>query len=299
MGIEEGALVLIGIYLLLSLLTIGLIIHVIIGGVLSAIFVPLAVKGANYEEFVENNSYAVNNLKAINKSMIFYAVQNFDMRHAYDNRYNYKRISCKDYLISQLATRKSDVLLAIQCAENNKINFRMYQQRIKENCGFGRYIKPIPPKLRPEKVLEYEKDRFLFLLRRPVYDFHIKVKLVRSSSHDVYRESKTEIFDAEQIIDCIVRLNKKTRHFYEDEKIWESMCRVEEGKISNRLKKDIFDKNHYRCVRCGSRRHLEIDHIIPVSKGGVTSYSNLQTLCHRCHQRRLERLAQQGNNLNS
>lgn len=38
-----------------------------------------------------------------------------------------------------------------------------------------------------------------------------------------------------------------------------------------------------KCNRCGSRKRLERDHIIPLSKGGGDEASNLQWLCTICH----------------
>lgn len=38
-----------------------------------------------------------------------------------------------------------------------------------------------------------------------------------------------------------------------------------------------------KCKKCGSESQLEIDHIIPVSKGGKTEVSNLQILCKQCN----------------
>lgn len=48
----------------------------------------------------------------------------------------------------------------------------------------------------------------------------------------------------------------------------------------------IYERDGYRCCKCGiSDRYaqLEIDHILPIAKGGKTTYDNLQTLCHKCN----------------
>lgn len=46
----------------------------------------------------------------------------------------------------------------------------------------------------------------------------------------------------------------------------------------------IYERDGYRCRCCGRRtKDLEIDHIVPISKGGKSTYDNLQTLCKRCN----------------
>lgn len=37
------------------------------------------------------------------------------------------------------------------------------------------------------------------------------------------------------------------------------------------------------CKECGTNKHLTIDHIHPLSKGGTNELSNLQALCFRCN----------------
>lgn len=37
------------------------------------------------------------------------------------------------------------------------------------------------------------------------------------------------------------------------------------------------------CSTCGSRREIELHHIIPLAAGGTNDYFNLISLCHDCH----------------
>lgn len=38
-----------------------------------------------------------------------------------------------------------------------------------------------------------------------------------------------------------------------------------------------------KCILCGSSDNLSVDHIVPISKGGVDRISNKQTLCRKCN----------------
>ena len=55
------------------------------------------------------------------------------------------------------------------------------------------------------------------------------------------------------------------------------------------LREAIKKRDNYTCQICGNsvlkepNLLLEVDHIVPVSKGGKTEASNLQTLCWRCN----------------
>lgn len=51
----------------------------------------------------------------------------------------------------------------------------------------------------------------------------------------------------------------------------------------------IFDRDGHRCVACGSRNHLTLDHVVPLSKGGNDTEDNLQTLCKSCNSRKKDR----------
>lgn len=59
--------------------------------------------------------------------------------------------------------------------------------------------------------------------------------------------------------------------------------------MTTKLRESIKKRDNYTCKKCGNSTEkeknllLEIDHIKPLSKGGITSEDNLQTLCWKCN----------------
>lgn len=48
----------------------------------------------------------------------------------------------------------------------------------------------------------------------------------------------------------------------------------------------VWERDNFTCKRCGSRKHLSVDHILAESKGGMMVLDNLQTLCGRCNSKK-------------
>ena len=77
--------------------------------------------------------------------------------------------------------------------------------------------------------------------------------------------------------------------FAADEKpTWQD--RLADRRVPDSLRASVLVRDGGRCRKCRRSINLEIDHIIPVSKGGKTEESNLQVMCRRCNRAKFKKL---------
>ncbi len=192
----------------------------------------------------------------------------YDFAGYYDNEIFYEKISCRDYLTYKLLSLKAEINQAIN-------DFEEEQNWIKEQ--------QIEAEKRLNDPAENGKLPSSYSLSSP-REFYINVKLHLLDSRGVKRESKEERFNAETIRQIQEELSDKDGDHYRNPEIWEALCRVERGKVTNKIRFAIYERDDYRCQKCHAESYdLEIDHIVPIAKGGKSTVDNLQTLCHRCN----------------
>lgn len=66
--------------------------------------------------------------------------------------------------------------------------------------------------------------------------------------------------------------------------------RNEKRKISRRA---VFARDGYRCQYCGATARLTVDHVVPKSRGGRSSWDNVVTSCAPCNVRKADRLPEE------
>ena len=65
--------------------------------------------------------------------------------------------------------------------------------------------------------------------------------------------------------------------------------------ISNILRDKVFERDNYICQYCGRSSwkdevKLEVDHIMPISKGGTDDINNLTTSCRKCNRGKMNKI---------
>jgi 5-methylcytosine-specific restriction endonuclease McrA len=54
-------------------------------------------------------------------------------------------------------------------------------------------------------------------------------------------------------------------------------------------KRNVMVRDRYICSYCGSNKNLTIDHIIPISRGGKSTFENCITACKSCNNKKGDR----------
>lgn len=275
---------------------IFLLVLLAVGIIALSISLPLYFVNKKYKNFALSHSEAIKELTEINKHYKFNDIKDYDMEHSYDNENFYDTISTRDYLIYQLVSIQNGVLKNLNNTYGNEIMFDKYSKEVKEKCVLNTFDTNdlLKNKRRLAKV---EKKCFGSMIKTPRIEYSISVRLILTDLGDHYIRSKYTVFYPNEIRSLIDRINDQYNGFYRDEEIWKAIVRVERGKVSNKLRFAIYARDGNRCRICGrySTTDLEIDHIIPIAKGGKTTFDNLQTLCRDCNKRKGSNIEPQRN----
>ena len=256
---------------------------IIVGIIAITIVIVLKYIDNKYINFVKEHSKLLIEVRKVNSKYHFREIEPFDLEYIYDSETNYNNVSCEDYLIYNLRfmIRRVETAMSDTLYNNNIYDF--YIAEVNAIKYQDEYDIEVPFKYQ-NRLKTLESNLYKKELKKPTIYFNMNVKLILKKMNGSYVTSKKDCFNAIKVENLISRLNDKHGDRYNDEGIWNSIVRVERGRVSNKMRFSIYEKDNYRCRKC--KRHtddLEIDHIISIAKGGKSEYNNLQTLCKRCN----------------
>lgn len=89
--------------------------------------------------------------------------------------------------------------------------------------------------------------------------------------------------------ETVIPVSQEILDYIDKKEEWLNSARGQRSLMTPKLRQEILQRDNYTCKICGNSIKkepnllLEVDHIIPVSKGGKTTKENLQTLCWKCN----------------
>ena len=144
---------------------------------------------------------------------------------------------------------------------------------------YDQYIKTVP-----DYVIDNDENGFYSRLGLAIIDeavLNVEYKFTYTSNGGMAQRSFTVPMNEENIIELINRLESKL--------LLEAQTKEQRALMTTKLRAHIKERDNFTCCQCGNSTEkepnllLEIDHIIPIAKGGLTIENNLQTLCWKCN----------------
>ena len=197
-----------------------------------------------------------------------YIVKNF-----YPNKKTYPEQIQKLYrLVEELETLRD----AKQIIENYKVEYQQYLGDV------------------PDFIMENDEVGFYTRLGFANVDesvLTIEYKFSYTSSGGMAQRSFAVPMTEETIAELIKALESKLTA--------KAFAKEQRALMTKKLREFIKKRDNFTCCNCGNSTQvepnllLEIDHIIPVSKGGRTEEDNLQTLCWKCNREKSDKIMAQ------
>ncbi|WP_373435214.1 HNH endonuclease [Metamycoplasma equirhinis] len=272
---------------------LGIAIAIFVFIILIAILIDVFIvkRDKKLKKYVLENSEALQNLQSLNNKYQFNFFEWIDKyNHFYDNENYFNNISCKEYLIYLLDSDyyKNIFFKKTKLASENKNLYELYKNEL-ANIELKDF-KIAPKHYSLIKINKIQNSLFYKNIKpEPISEYKIGVILHLTNLYKNHIfQTKEEVFTYSEIVTIIKKLRQRDwNNLCIDLDIRKAINKVEHGQVSNKKRFEIYSRDNYCCKRCGAyNKNLEIDHIIPVSRGGKSTLDNLQTLCHDCNQQK-------------
>lgn len=127
-------------------------------------------------------------------------------------------------------------------------------------------------------------------------DFHYSKKYISQVVQDIQSTPGMEK-EIKNFRDSFIQFAALERLHFEPDIVDELKCYYQRKRMFKwnirkyyKLKNEVFERDKYTCQYCGAIGGiLEMDHIIPFSKGGPDELNNLATACRKCNRKKKDK----------
>mgnify|MGYP002566474222 FL=1 len=244
---------------------------------ISTYFVERTAK--KMEKEVLKSSAKIKNIEKINKDFIFKIIKNKTHRiiQREYSRKSLDRVKGNDIILYNIENNVNDLRTDIENSIYNISLLGEYEKKVanvltQEETNKTKYSDKKYQKI--EKIILnnkiYKKNDFII-------NIYLKVFYISNGGNVYDKREGTRTYD--ELIELYQRWKKSSG--------FEITKQQERQIMNNDIRYNVLKRDNFTCQKCGATVldgiKLEVDHIIPVSKGGKTNMSNLQTLCNRCN----------------
>ena len=237
---------------------------------------------------VVDNSDKIKALAELNKKYLFKSYQP-TQTHPYSckTKREFDRLSVRDYFYRCVYNNSYSYEKIIECIKYNRTEYNTYLSKVSEAESLESTVteelcKQLKVSLK--KFKRREKKLFTKMTQRPPerdISIYCEITYTSPQGRNNYRNNAVFYFSDLQSIYERVKRQKA------EQETKEYKIKHERSKMSASLRYDILKRDNFKCQICGATQNdgvtLHVDHIVPVSKGGKTEWSNLRTLCERCN----------------
>lgn len=236
---------------------------------------------------VQQTSSHYKKLKNLNKNYKFEGklIKKVSLVEKCTSKKEFDKAIIDDYLQKGI---QNDLSTFSHIIESNEKMHKLYREYVKE------FNQLMPERINNTKFFKihdikhwvvnyYERLVFRFYKLRPTKYTKVSIKISYSSPQGKNNYVKQH----EYSYDAIKRHFDYVQKLIDKRATRENLIRIERSKVTLTLRTEVLKRDNYTCQHCGATKNdgvlLHVDHIIPVSKGGKTEVSNLQTLCDWCN----------------
>ncbi len=234
-------------------------------------------------EKLEKNGLLFKKIKELNENNYIGELEPFLYSYNVYKRSDLENCNIDDYLLMTIDQQNLNLTRYKSKYNSLLINFYEYENKYNELKQFVSDDEALS--LHIKKSDYYEIQQIIFEQNKinKTYLFKVIIRINYIDKRGNNKGSKEKEYYLDEYCDLENEYSniKGKRAFYEIN------SRIQRARMSESLRYDILKRDGFRCQICGATQadgvQLHVDHIIPVSKGGKSIPSNLQTLCSRCN----------------